>query len=86
MRPKGIPTKRPAARPMRPETLAAASTHLPATIYQLAQRLGCSENWAAELMRGMVRAGHAKQWGQELRPLTGCMVNVYLPTRAKEPV
>lgn len=84
MRPKGIPTKRPAARPMRPETLAAARAHLPATIYQLAERKGCSENWAAELMRGMMRSGHAKQWGQELRELTGTMVNVYISTESKQ--
>lgn len=81
MRPKGIPTKRPAARPMRPETLTAARDHLPATIYQLAQRMGCSEPRASELVRGMVRAGYAKQWGQEVRELTGTMVNVYHPLR-----
>lgn len=84
MRPKGIPTKRPAARPMRPETLARAREHLPATIYQMADRMKCGEGWAAELMRGMVRSGHAKQWGQELRPLTGCMVNVYISTESKQ--
>lgn len=78
--------KRPAARPMRPETLTAARAHLPATIYQLAQRMGCSEPWASELMRAMVRAGHAKQWGQDVRELTGAMVNVYRPTRTKEQV
>lgn len=84
MRPKGIPAKRPAARPMRQETLARAREHLPATIYQMADRMECSEPWASELMRGLVRSGHAKQWGQELRPLTGSMVNVYIPTERKQ--
>lgn len=69
---------------MREDTLTLAVKHLPATIYQMADRMECSEQWASELMRGLVRAGWAKQWGQELRPLTGTMVNVYIPTESKQ--
>jgi hypothetical protein len=65
---------------MRPATLTAARSHLPATTRQLAARHGVGLAHAGAVIRELVRLGYAEEQGRELND-SGWLVPVYHSTQ-----
>lgn len=51
---------------MRAETITRAQAALPATLTELAERLGLSENGARYTIKHLKQGGYAQEWGRVL--------------------
>lgn len=64
---------------MQPSTITKVRAHLPATVYQLAERMGCTASWARDNLRELARLRYVEPWGQDLGPC-GTLVQVFEAT------
>lgn len=51
---------------MKPETITRAVAALPATLAELQERLGLSENGARYTIQHLKQGGYAQEWGRVL--------------------
>lgn len=64
---------------MKPSTILAARSHLPASALQLAERMGVTPARAYQVISALVAGSYAEPWGDTLTT-SGRLVAVYRAT------